>query len=468
VAQQVRNERKGCHMNNQTASEKIGSFIASTRPALASDEVIHQAARAFVDIFGVALAGRNEPASRIILDYVTSSRCDGPATIWATGQRTRPEDATLVNVVMGHVLDYDDVTNLIRYGHQTLMILPALIALGQAQGATGGQISAAFAAGFEVVAKLPQDMVLEHYQRGWHVTSTFGVIAAAAACAQLLRLDATRAAAAVGIAVAHASGVLRSFGTMSKPIQPANGAAAAIRCARLAAAGFTAPRDSMEGPLGFVDVYGKGYDLHDGYDKLGEEPIELLRSGVGVKKYPCCYGGHHAIQAALDLLAEHPVRPADIERVWVTVQPTGLVAMPHNRPQTGLEGKFSMPYVVATALLDRAVRLQSFTDAAVRRPEIQALLQKIEVREEDEGGPLPRRAVVEVQVIGGQRFAVRVEHLRGARELPLEDCELEEKLRDCISFSGLTIDVDRFLAMVWDWRDRPVGEIVGNILIPRA
>lgn len=447
-------------MTKRTASEKIGSFVEALDPEAVSQRVVHQVARAFLDTFGVAVAARAEPASRMAREYVTAGGRSGPATIWATGEKVDLEAAALVNGIMAHVFDYDDVTPMFS-GHPSAVLLPALVALGEAENSTGGQISAAYAAGFEVVAKLPVELLLAHYVRGWHSTSTIGLIRAAISCAHLLRLDAGRTAAAIGIALAHVGGVHKSFGTMCKSLQPGNAASAAIRSARLAAAGFTGPCDALDGKLGFTDVYIPGYDLHPYLETLGQGALELERSGLAVKRFPSCYCTHRAIQGAIDLGATKPIDPSRVEMVRVTVEPHGLSPLIHHRPQRGLEGKFSMEYCVAVAILDGGVRLESFVDQAVQRPEVQALLQKVEACE-GIGEILPRRATLEVELDDGEQRSIHVEDLRGT-QIPLTDAEVEGKLRDCVAFSHLEIDLDAFASAVLDWRNHPIRQILAVV-----
>jgi len=458
-------------VTGRTAADKIGEFVESVRARELPADFAHRVARAFVDTFGVAIAGQREDASRIVREYVTASGCSGASTIWATGDKVPPEQAALVNGVMGHVLDYDDVAVPARL-HPSVVLLPALIALGEADGVTGSDVSAAYVVGFEVILKIARAMAWDHYARGWHSTSTLGVLGATAACAHLLGLKADRTSAAIGIAAAQAAGSRQSFGTMTKSFQAGHAAASAIRSTRLAAAGFTAPKEALEGAFGFAKLYGHGEDLHPSLDTLGEEPFEIVRAGVSVKKYPACYGVHCAVQGALDLLEGQTVGPDDVVRVGVTVNPQGLLVLIHKRPRLGLEGKFSMEYSVAAALLDGKLGLMTFTDEAVQRPEAQALLRKVEPVEE-EGALFPRRALVEIQLRGGETLAMRVgeplglsrgdvrtEALRGSAEVPLSDSEIEAKLRDCAQFAGLRIDVDRFLSSAWTWRERPIGQIL--------
>lgn len=442
----------------RTASERIGDFVSSVPSADVPDEVVHEVARALIDTFAVALAARNEGPSRIARDYILDSGSSGPATVWATGDRVRAEDAALVNAVMGHALDYDDVTPLAQRGHPSVVLLPPLTALGEVHASTGCQIASAYAVGYEVFTRLPQEMASDHYAHGWHTTSTFGVLAATAACAHLLRLGPERTAAAIAIAVAHVSGVLQSFGTMSKAIQPANAASAAIRSAELARRGFTGPRDSLDGPRGFMHVYGHGEDLEGPFASLGSAGFALLTTGLRVKKYPCCYGAHCAADGVLELAAREGIRHSDVESVRVTVQPRGLAPMPHKRPRSGLEGKFSLEYVVAAALIDGKLDLETFTDAAVARPEAQALLRKVDALEEDGTPPERHRARIEIALRDGRRRSVLIDR-NSDRPQRVTDSEIGAKLRDCARYAGSRLDVDRFLEVVWGWRHRPIASV---------
>lgn len=193
---------------------------------------------------------------------------------------------------------------------------------------------------------------------------------------------------------------------------------------------------------------------------LGHEPPALLTVGTAIKQYPCCYGAHCAAQGVLDLVGREKIDPTEVERVRVTVDPRGLTAMPYRRPRTGVEGKFSLEYVVAASLLDGGLRLETFTDAAVQRPAAQALLRRVETAEEEGEPTLRHRALVEIGLEGGRRHVVRVDKLRGAADLPLSDAEIETKVRSCISFARDGVELDGFLSAVWGWRDRPIARVV--------
>src|SRR5262249_62219935 len=105
-------------------------------------------------------------------------------------------------------------------------------------------------------------------------------------------------------------------------------------------------------------------------------PFDFVSAGLSVKKYPCCFATHRAADGVLELVSAHGIRAEDVETVTVTVPVGGRQPLIHERPQTGLEGKFSMPYVMAAAILDRRLVLDSFTDEAAQHPQAQALLKR--------------------------------------------------------------------------------------------
>src|SRR5690606_28026952 len=154
-----------------------------------------------------------------------------------------------------------------------------------------------------------------------------------------------------------------------------------VLAAQLAAAGFTAAQDILDGPRGFVDIYADGGDHPDALDDLGRS-WALLDPAPTLKKYPSCYATHRPIDADLRLPAEHNLTPADVVAVIDRAPTFGLTPLIHHDPKTGLQGKFSLEYVVAAALLDGEITLGSFTDEAVNRPEIRALMPLLDAKED--------------------------------------------------------------------------------------
>jgi 2-methylcitrate dehydratase PrpD len=392
------------------------------------------AREALLDTIGVILAGAPEPVTRIVASVVAAEGARPVADQLGATLRTSAEGAALVNGTSGHALDYDDVNLSVR-GHPSIAVLPAALAAAQSAGTSGRALLEAYIAGVEVMAKLGQAMGPKHYRAGWHATSTLGTLGAAAAAGKMLGLNAPRLTHALAIAVSEACGCQQNFGTMTKPFHPGHAARCGVHAARLAAAGMTADPTAIEGPLGFFTIFSLGAARLDGLEESLGRPFDFVSAGLSVKKYPCCFATHRAADGVLELVGEHGIRAEDVEAVTVVVPVGGRQPLIHERPQTGLEGKFSMPYVMAAAILDRRLVLDSFTDEAVQRPEAQALLQRVTTIEDpsmaDAWNPTAHGHVVVTVRAAGREHARRVDHPRGSREIPLRHDELVDKFRDC-------------------------------------
>ncbi|MDM0053573.1 MmgE/PrpD family protein [Variovorax sp. J22R115] len=430
-----------------SAARLIGEFVSTFRLESPPQQIVEAVGRVLLDTYSVAVAGRTEDAYTLALRYARSGALAAPgraARDWGSGEVLPVEMAALTNAVAGHVLDYDDVTSPLR-GHPSVAMIPALIGLAEAMGADGTEFIAAYVAGFEVICKLARAIAVKHYAQGWHSTSSIGVIGAAVACARLLGLDAQRTTHAVGLAVAQASGCRANFGTHAKSFQAAHSNAAGLRAALLAAEGFDAAEAALDGPFGYMELYAHNEELLPQLQALGQHPLEIVSSGIEVKKYPLCYATHLTLDGVLDLQASHQVTLADVESVHIHASAGALTPLIHLRPQTGLEAKFSMQYAVTAALLDGSVTLSSFTDEAVRRPDAQAFFSRVTTDDKHDGPTFPRWSEIEIALRGGQRLEKRVDVLRGSARAPLTSQELETKVRDCFSWGGAALDVDQVI-----------------------
>ena len=356
------------------------------------------------------------------------------AHVWGTNHVVEEEAAALANGTIAHALDYDDVTPPL-HGHPSVGIFPALVALGEARGRSIDEVVSSYIVGFEVSCAIGEAIVWDHYAKGWHATATIGMIGAAAASAHFLRLTEAQTAHALGLAVSHVAGTLENFGTMAKPLQAGQCAAVGLRCAVLAAMGFTAANTALDGKQGFTALYADGRDIHAALDQLGKGQLAIVEAGIDVKKYPMCYAAHRALDGILDLRREHGLTLASVQRIDVLGTHRAFIPLIHSRPRCGVEAKFSMEYGLAAALADGAIRLSSFEDARVMRPEIQEFLPSVRVREA-EGASMPRWSELEVLLKDGSRLSKHVDQLRGSAQLPLTDDALIEKAADCFEFGG--------------------------------
>jgi 2-methylcitrate dehydratase PrpD len=413
-----------------TLSSQLAEFVAGTEFESLPPEAVIQAKRAILDTLGVALAGCREEGPGIMAEQARRTGAAQGAVVLGQPFRAPAAEAALVNGTSAHALDFDDV-NVSMRGHPSAPLLPAVLATADAAGASGARLLLAFVIGVEVEAKLGRLMGGRHYALGWHPTSTLGTLGAAAACAKLLGLDRERTRAALGIAASMACGVRANFGTMTKPLHVGLAARNGVQAAALAAAGFTASDEALDADDGFVSAFLAEPPRDDRHlDGLGQ-PYDIVSPGLGQKLYPCCYVTHRAIDAAIELATG--VDTADIASVRIDVSRGTLMPLIDRRPQTGLEGKFSLGYCTAAALVDGAVRISSFTDDAVRRPDVSRLLDATEVVEDQEpqSNPLAAWAELRLALAGGSDRSLRVDVPKGDPRRPLTWDELAAKFRDC-------------------------------------
>src|SRR5213082_736674 len=242
------------HISDPAIATKLTRTLAAQASAVtyeALPEPVRELARQCVlDYYGVALAGADDPLATILLDELAEAGGAAQASIIGHQAKLPVLSAALVNGAIGHALDYDDV-NLAMPGHPSVAILPGLIALAEQRRSSGGDIIAAFVAGYEIACRIGMALRPGHYDRGFHATGTVGCFGAAAACAHLLGLDVDTTAQALGIAGTQAAGLKSQFGTMCKPFHAGKASQNGLLAARLAARGFSSRADLVECVQGF-------------------------------------------------------------------------------------------------------------------------------------------------------------------------------------------------------------------------
>ena len=446
-------------------TRSLAEFVVQTTFADLPGEAVTQAKRAVLDTLGVMIAGSLEPCARIAASVVRDEGARPVATVVGQGFATSPRGAAFANGTAAHALDYDDVTESMR-GHPSPPLLPALLAVGEERSASGRDLIEAFILGFEVQCRVGRGLGQSHYPHGWHATATLGVLGATAVAAKLAGLDTERMRMAFGIAASLAGGSRQNFGTMTKPLHPGNAAQSGVLAAQLAARGFTADAEILEAPLGFLNLFSPAQDARPErvLEHLGD-PFEIVSPGIGVKKYPCCYNTHRALDAILALRQESGFEAAEVERITVTVPRGAASALIHPRPTTGLEGKFSMQYCMTAAALDGRMVLDTFRDEAVRRPEAQALLRRVDLVQAAEPA-VDSVVYAEVAIArrNGATLRKRVDEARGAPAQPLSWEELEAKYRDC---AGRVLDaeaIDHSLELIASLERLPSTQLLTEVV----
>ena len=411
------------------AAVRLGAFAAT---AGVPDAARAAARGAVQDTIGVALAGAGEPAARIVQRVTAADGGPGPSTVLGAGT-AGPSAAALANGTAAHALDFDDMC-WVTLAHPSAPLVAAALAAGEATDATGRTLLDAYVVGFEVEAALGTVMNPTHYERGWHGTATLGTIGAAAASARVLGLDAETTARALAIAASEASGLKENFGTMVKPLQGGLAARNGVLAALLARDGFTASPRAIDGPQGFlVAMQSAGRDLADAIDRLGQR-WEIVEGGITVKLYPSCAATHPTIDTLLDLRREAQIDPPAVEAVEIDVDPVVPTVLIHDRPATGLEGKFSLHYCAAAALAFGRVGIDTFESEAMRAPAVERLVPRVTMRADERLGrdvPPLTEARVTLRLADGRTLERSVRGARGYPERPPSPAELDDKFLAC-------------------------------------
>ena len=410
---------------------KIAQFVVNVKYENVPPKAVETAKIAVRDCLGVALAGSQEEDAKICAQIARQENAKEETTVIGQGFKTSALQAAFANGTAAHALDFDHSFTIM--GQPTAPIIPAIFALGESLGASGRQVLEAYVVGYEVTGKLAHSL-RDSAHDGWHAPSTLGSFGAAAACGKLLGLGASQVEMALGIAASMAGGIVANFGTMTKPLHVGLGARNGVLAAKLAQGGYTANPKAIESGFGFYQVLHQGTAIH-------EQPIEelgrsyaLLTDGLRIKPYPCGGLTHQVIDAVLDFRKQHGLTAEMIDGVDVDVVKHTFERIVFRVPQTGIQGKFCMPYLVARAIIDGKVGLDIFTDSAVRDQKVLELAERVQMnldnnlKKTDAAG---RPCRVTIRLKNGQAYSREAQHAKGGPEFPLSEDELRSKFFDC-------------------------------------
>jgi 2-methylcitrate dehydratase PrpD len=416
-------------------TRELGGFLADIGYSRLPQEALPLVRDAFTDTLGVMMAGMSEPVVEIVRRTLIETGARREARACLTHLRVSAAEAALLGGTAAHALDYDDQS---LTGHPSAVLVPAILAEGEALGSTGRELVTAYVAGYEVWAELVRRDA-DYHRRGWHPTAVFGVLAAAAAVAVLRRLPEARAAAALAIAASHAGGLAANFGTMTKPYHAGLAARHGVESARLAEAGMSAAADALEGVQGFLTAFSAGSPRRDEPVRVGTEWY-LPQQRLCIKKYPTCYFMQRSFDAAVRMLAAHRIRAADVAAIEVTMGRGQTAVLVNERPKTGLEAKFSEQFAMAAAVILGRMGLAEVRDEVVQRPDIQAFFSKVTVHPVDEYDPRdPAHSPTErvaIRLANGEVLdSGPVATIRGHAYEPLTSAELWEKFGHCTALT---------------------------------
>jgi 2-methylcitrate dehydratase PrpD len=446
-------------------TEKLAGFVVGTDFDSIPGEAVQRAKASILDCLGVMVAGSIGPVGKLIMQFARTMGGEPRSSVIAGGFKTSAPNAALANGTMGHALDYDDDSDTTN-GHPTVTILPAILALGEDR-ASGRDVLESYILGHEVGARLGSVLIPPHYEKGWHSTSTLGAITAAAASAKILKLGVEKTRMAFGIAASEASGLRSNFGTMVKPLHAGSAAQKGVAAALLAESGFEADGDILESRFGFINVFDgrEDVDLEEVTGDLGTS-YDIVSPGINIKKYPCCYNTHSAIDGLLKLVENSGLAPHDVKNIRCGVNELSPGILIHPDPKTGLEAKFSLPYCLAVALSKGNVGIADFGDERIRDESIREHMKKVEmyVHSDLKGQDTLPSAVIEVETRAGEKHSLRVDRPSGSGRFPLTWDKLVSKFRDCSSLVMNENDSDAVIASIQELESLPSIQDLMDIL----
>ena len=420
----ARNTTVKADHNAPPITEMLANFVVN-HPSRGWDDIVdEQAHRTFANWFGCAIGPAEHETMEAALAAVMELAPSPQASLLGRKEKVDIASAALLNGISSHTFDFDD-THLKTIIHPAGPVASAALALGEHIGASGRDIIDALVIGVEVFCRVGNAVYPDHYDRGWHITGSTGMLGSAAACARLLKLNVEQTRMALGIAASQPVGLREQFGTMTKPFHPGAAARAGMMSALMAKHGFTSSRRALEAPRGLLQVFSDKTDWSEITVGLGETWEIALNT---YKPFACGIVIHPSIDGCVQLRNEHKLTAADIEKVTIRVHSLVLELTGKKTPSTGLESKFSVYHSCAVGLLFGQAGEHEYTDHAVHLPEVQAIRAKVEAIVDDSIDEAS--ADVTIQTKDGRTLHVFVEHSIGSLEKPMSEAQLKAKFID--------------------------------------
>jgi 2-methylcitrate dehydratase PrpD len=419
----------------------LARFLAETRWEDIPEQARHEARRALLNFFAVAIAGSHTPPVEAALETLAEFSGGRQAAIVGRRERIDALSAAFLNAAGANVFDYCD-THLPTVVHPTAPVAPALLALAELNPVSGPQFLLAFVLGVEIECRIGMAISPGHYSRGWHITSTCGVFGAAAAAAKALGLSPEQIVWALGNASTQSAGLCECLGWPAKSLSVGNAARNGLLSALLARKGFAGPVEPIAGRQGFLAAMAEPPNWAVLTDGLGSS-WEIANNSI--KPYPAGFVVHPLLDCALDWRRAHPT--AEVEKVAVWGNPLLLQRADRPDVSTGRESQVSLQHAVAAALVVGKAGLGQFTDACVGDPAVLRMRRRIEVAADPSISTIAAR--MEIVTRDGKRHAVSTEAARGSTVNPLADREIEEKLRGEAASWRAGHDVQPLIDAIW-------------------
>jgi 2-methylcitrate dehydratase PrpD len=395
--------------------ERCAAWAEAFRAQPIPGEVLHHARRALIDWHAALLPGLVvAPATMLKKAFAEEF------------ERGHPRTLALINGTAAHTVEVDDI-------YRDGIYHPGAPTIAAALSLKPRDPLRAIIVGYEISTRIGAAMGRAHYKY-WHNTGTIGCFGACAAAAEVLGLSKKQFSHALATVATFSAGLQQAFrmDSMSKPLHAGHAAEAGVTAALAAREGVIGSLDVMEGEAGYGRAMGDGPDWEKALATLGRE-FHITR--MTFKNHACCGHTFAAIDGALELKKRMNLRAGEIDRIQVGTYRAGVEVAHYENPVTPAEARFSLKYVVATALTHGSVRLAAFHQERISDPATRALMQKMSVSLDPElDATFPRQRAARVTIeAGGRREAWLQPTRKGDPDAPLSDAELEDKFRELVT-----------------------------------
>jgi len=441
---------------SKDVTRTLARYAVSARLSDVPAPVKKEAARTLLNWLGCAIGGSRQPAVENAVAALTPFAGTGIATILGRREKLDALNASLINGLSSHVLDFDD-THLRTIIHPAGPVAPALLALSEHQPVSGHDFLAALIVGVEIECRIGNAVYPAHYDAGWHITGTTGPFGAAAATGRLLGLSEQQMVWALGLAAVQPVGLREMFGSMTKCFHVGRAAQNGFTAALLASKDFTSSDHGIEAKSGWASVLSTACKYGEMTDRLGQTWEISLNT---YKPFACGIVSHPVIDGCIQLREENRLTPGEIARIDIRVNPLVPELMGKESPQTGLEGKFSIYHAAAVAIVEGSAGERQFTDAAVRRKETADLRTRV--------FPVPDPAVhedqatVRITMRDGRHFERTIEHAVGSVTNPMSDRQLEQKFEDLAADILPPDRIRRLTELCWRIESLPEAGLIAR------
>ena len=425
-------------------TRSLAGYVVSARAADLPANVRKEATRTLLNWVGCAVGGSRHETVDIAIRSLAPFSGPAEASVLGRSERLDVLHAALINGISSHVFDFDD-THLKTVIHPAGPVASAILALAEHRPVSGRDLLNALVLGVEVECRIGNAVYPTHYDMGWHITGTAGVFGAAAAAGKLLGLSEQQMVWAFGLAATQPVGLKEMFGTMTKSFHPGRAAQNGLTAALLASNDYTSSEQGIEAEIGWANVLSREPDYTEITERQGETYEILLNA---YKPFACGIVIHPIIDACIQLRTEHGLTADQIENIALDVHRLVLQLTDKKTPQTGLEGKFSVYFAAAVAIVQGSAGVKQFSDEAVRDPVIVALRDRVTTVVDPDLHEDQARVTITLK--DGRRLDQFIEHAIGSVEQPMTDTDLEAKFTDLVDGVLPGSQTRRLLDLCWN------------------